>query len=256
MIPDEEQQGRPPRDHNLPPDPVEVMRVAMPEALERFQKRRDEIIESANRKQVTDRFSAGDAGDIIGIADKVQKLIDAARRELTDPHHHARDLGKAIADEFWSSAEDALAQLRGRLQAWNDDEDKRIADQQAEQDAFMAKMQNSAVVTASEQDDGRKAEGREHIDYSAPASPAAPPSASVPGMRPAKRRKIVGDLGAVVSSADVTEYTITDIRLVPDFIMSSPTVHAAVKQVIKSMARHLGDIPGVEKTTSSAVRVK
>ncbi|MET0373975.1 MAG: hypothetical protein ABW128_06920 [Rhizorhabdus sp.] len=254
MIPDEDAQGLAPRDHNQPPDPVEVMRVAMPEALERFQKRRDEIVASANRKTVTDRFTAADAGDIISIADKVQKRIDAVRRELTDPHHQARDLGKAIADEFWTPAEEALTQLRERLQAWNDVEDKRIADQQREQDEFMARMQQGGSQPAVVNAPDPKPEGvREHIDYSAPAGPAP---TSVPGMRPAKKRKIVGDLGGVVTTADVTEYTITDIRLVPDFIMSSPTVHAAVKQVIKSMARHLGEIPGVEKTTSSAVRVK
>ena len=253
MIPDEDQPGPAPRDHNLPPDPVQVMRVAMPEALERFQKRRDEIVASASRKQVIDRFTAAEAGDIISIADKVQKRIDAARRELTDPHHQARDLGKSIADDFWSSAEDALTQLRERLQAWNDDEDKRITAQQAEQDAFMAKMQGGPQVAEVNAPDPKPDGVRAHIDYGAPAAPAP---TSVPGMRPAKRRKIVGDLGGVVTTADVTDYIITDIRLVPDYIMSSPTVQAAVKQVIKSMARHLGDIPGVEKTTTPTVRVK
>lgn len=224
---DDEQPPLPPRDHNRPPSPVETISVDQREALQTFQQRKEEILASANAKQVFDRISAGDAGDIIRIAGEVKKRIDAERMDRSKPYRDAADAAKGIVDEFWSPVDDALTNLRRRLKEWTDAEDARIEAQRAEQEAEMARMRAASAP---------------------PPAPASAAPAPAP-FKPAAKRKIRGDLGATVSTVEKAQYRVVDVKQIPDWIMATPTVHESIIQVVKSMAKHTGDIPGIERTT-------
>lgn len=224
---DDEKPPLPPRDHNRPPSPVETISVDQREALQTFQQRKEEILASANAKQVFDRISAGDAGDIIRIAGEVKKRIDAERMDRSKPYRDAADAAKGIVDEFWSPVDDALTNLRRRLKEWTDAEDARIEAQRAEQEAEMARMRAASAP---------------------PPTPASAAPAPAP-FKPAAKRKIRGDLGATVSTVEKAQYRVVDVKQIPDWIMATPTVHEAIIQVVKSMAKHTGDIPGIERTT-------
>lgn len=226
MISDE-QPPLPPRDHNRPPSPVETISADQREALQTFQQRKEEILASANAKHVFDRISAGDAGDIIRIAGEVKKRIDAERMDRSKPYRDAADAAKGIVDEFWSPVDDALTNLRRRLKEWTDAEDARIEAQRAEQEAEMARMRAASAP---------------------PPVPASAAPAPAP-FKPAAKRKIRGDLGATVSTVEKAQYRVVDVKQIPDWIMATPTVHEAIIQVVKSMAKHTGDIPGIERTT-------
>jgi hypothetical protein len=245
LIPDE-QSTPPPAGHNRPPSPVEALSSEQRDAVAVFQARRDEIVQSAMRKQVVDRATAGDAGDIIRIASEVKKRIDIDRVDRSKPYRDAADAAKGVVDEFWSPVDEALNDLRARLKAWTDAEDERIAAQQREQEEAMNRMRAAAPATQQQ-----------------PVSPAGggttpqPPAGrtSAPPRAPAKR-KIRGDLGATVSTVEKAEYRVTDVRAVPDWIMATPTVQDAIISVVKSIRRHAGDIPGIERITFSANQIR
>ena len=59
-----------------------------------------------------------------------------------------------------------------------------------------------------------------------------------------------------VTQADKKVYRVSDISQVPDFIMNSPTVHDAIIAVVKSMAKHMPDIPGIETTTETDNKIR
>jgi hypothetical protein len=229
MIPDEPKPREPGIGHNQPKSPVDELVVAQREALTSEKRERLEyIIAKAEAKDVVDRETAGQAGDIIKVADEFTKLIDNDRIDRTRPYRDAADRAKGIADEFLEPLRAAIERLHARLDAWSDAEDERIKAQQAEQEAFFAKPD----LTPSVQ------------------SPTPPP------MMPAKRRKITGDLGARVTQVDVKQYRVVDIRAVPDFILNSETVKAAVVQVAKSLGKHMSEIDGIEIATGTANRVQ
>lgn len=225
---------------NQPPSPIETLVAAQREALTPEKHNRlAYIVERANAKTVSDRETAGQAGDIIKVADEFRTIVDNDRIDRTRPYREAANRAKAVADEFLEPLDVAVDALRKRLKAWSDEEDERIAAQQAEQEAFFASsppphLTNPDLTPAVQ-------------------SVSSPPA---PAMKPAKRRKIVGDLGARVTQVEVKHYRVVDIRAVPDFILNSETVRAAVVQVARSMAKHMPDIPGIEITPDTDNRVQ
>ena len=209
--------------HNNPPSMIETALEMQRAELETFRARRDEIMAAANRKVVVDRETAGDAGDIIKVAGEVWKKLDDERLARSQPFRDAWLKLKAIVDEFWTPAAEAVDELRRRLKEWDDAEEDRIKAQQREQAKAMADMRRRASRTA--------------------AKPPAPPAEALPP----KRRKIHGDLGATVSRVDKVEFEVVDVRLVPDWILNSPTVKAAIVEVVRSTAKHIPEIPGITR---------
>ncbi len=261
MIPDEEpRRGPAPIGHNEPPSPIETVRGLMEDVKDKYSERVAYFAERATAKQVIDRITAGQAGDIISLAGDLEKLVHEDRMAVTRPFREAADKGKAIADDLWSPVEEALEALRARLKAWNDDEDARIEKARREEAQFMRKASKGAAAPEPEpepapvQEAPRKS--RFGLDYSAPEILVTRGTGQLAApLQPAKRRKVVGDLGSKSGNVDVTVYTITDMRLLPDLILNSETVKSAALAVVKSLARHMPDIPGVEKSTASKLKV-
>src|SRR3546814_10871857 len=75
-------------------------------------------------------------------------------------------------------------------------------------------------------------------------------------LKPACRRKIVGDLGATVSQVERKIYRVVDVRAVPDLILNSKTVHEAIVAVAKSMSKHMPSIEGIEITTENDNQIR
>ncbi len=149
-------------------------------------------------------------------------------------------VAKAIADEFWEPVEAEIRALRIRLKEWTDAEDKRIEDQQREQEQAMQQMREASSSTQAPPDGSTGANATALVEQ-----PTPPPA---PVGKPAFRRRIRGDLGATVSTVEKWAYRVANVKKIPKWILDTPTVHNAIIQVVKSMAKHSGDIPGIERT--------
>lgn len=217
---------------NQPPSPIEILVAAQREAIEPRAERLAYILERASAKTVVDRETAGQAGDIIKVAGEFIEIVENDRLERTRPYREAADAAKGVADEFLQPLRDAVGELHARLNAWDAEEQARITAQRTEQEAFFAAQEKHESVTDP--------------------CPAPPP----PKMRPAKRRRITGDLGARVDQVEVLEYRVVDVRQVPDMILNSKTVHDAIIQVAKSMRRHMPTIAGIETSSDTTNRVR
>jgi hypothetical protein len=221
-----------------------------------FAQRKAEFLASAAAQRVRDRQSAADAGDTIKMAGEIWALIDAERRRLSDPFRETHLALSAMASEFWEPVNDAMLALHQQIDAWTAAEDKRVAAIRREQEAELANLRKPTIDPEKERQAERAIDTslghapRSFIDYSAPAST---PAMSV--MRPTKRAKIRGDLGATISQRDVVGYEIEDISLIPDHIMQSETVKAAILTVVKTTARHLGVPAGIRVITTSGNQI-
>lgn len=248
MIPDEPKPNpRAVAGGNQPPSPIEYLVAAQREAhTPERRERLDYIVSRADDKQIDDRETAGQAGDIIKVAGEFEKIVEQDRVERTKPYRDAADAAKAACDEFLEPLRKAVEDLRKRLKRWSDEEDERIAAQQAEQEAFFAKVKPEPVA----QPEPKNAPDCQPL----PANERK--RAPAPELKPARRSKIVGDLGARVSQIERKRYNIVDVRAVPDFILNSSTVHQAIEQVARSMAKHMPEIPGIEITTETDNQIR
>lgn len=221
-----------------------------------FETRKAEFLASAARQNVRDRQSAADAADVIRLASEVWTMVLTERVTLSTPYRETHLALKAIADEFWLPVTDAMVTLKAQIDAWTAEEDKRIADQQAEQEAEMQRLREAAAPPPPPivESENPAPVGRAYVDYTAPAVPAR--RVAPPVMKPAKRATIVGDLGGMITQATVVDYVIEDISLIPAHIMQSETVVAAILSVVKSTAKHFGTPPGIRKIETSTNRVK
>lgn len=249
MIEDEIQIA--PMGHNSGLGPVEIARQLQTEALhdtvrrggKTFAQRKVEFLTSASRQTVRDRQSAADAADTIKLAGAVLAEIETDRKEMSAPYLEAHRTFIAIAADFWEPVESEMARLEQEIENWNAEEEKRISDQQREQNEQMAAMRAKAVATPTTP--------RAHIDYT--ARTAAPAAVAAP--LPARRTKIRGDLGGTISKVDERVFEIEDLSKVPDYILSSQTVKDAILAVARRMAKDIPEIPGIRITTRDKLKV-
>lgn len=222
-----------------------------------FETRRAEFLASAARLVVRDRQSAADAADVIRLASEVWAMILTERVSMSDPYRETHLALKRVADEFWTPVAVAMEYLKRQIDDWTAEEDKRIAAQEAEQEAEIARLRALAAPPpepAPVESENPAPVGREYVDYASPAIPVQ--RVAPPVMRQPKRAAIVGDLGGMITQATVTDYEIEDITLIPAHIMQSPTVVAAILSVVKATAKHMGVPPGIRVNTSNTNRVK
>src|SRR3546814_20321719 len=81
-----------------------------------------DVCSSDLAKDIVDRETAGQAGDIIKVANDFMAPIERDRIALTKPYRDAADAAKATCDQFLQPLLDALDRLRARLKAWSDEE--------------------------------------------------------------------------------------------------------------------------------------
>lgn len=247
MIPDETPVPRGIGD-NQPPSPIETLVAQQKEAqTPALAARIDYIVSRADLKVITDRETAGQAGDIIKTANDFMAIVEKDRIALTKPYRDAADAAKAACDAFLQPLVDAVERLRARLKAWSDEEDKRIDEQRAEQAAFF----RGGHIDPAKEEEAARTEERLGIQPRGHANRVAADNLKAP-----RRRKIVGDLGATVSQVERKNYRVVDVRAVPDLILNSKTVHEAIVAVARSMSKHMPEIDGIEITTETDNQIR
>src|SRR3546814_6104483 len=87
-------------------------------------------------------LTAGQAGDIIKVANDFMAPIERDRIALTKPYRDAADAAKATCDQFLQPLLDALDRLRARLKAWSDEEDERIEKRRARSEEHTSELQS------------------------------------------------------------------------------------------------------------------
>jgi hypothetical protein len=227
-----------------------------------YERRRSEFLTSASRQVVRDRESAGAAADTIKLAGEVWAEIEAHRKERSEPFRTTHLALTAAAREFWEPVVEQMQGLAEQIDAYTEVEDKRIADQRAEQQRERAALRNPTIDPEKEKlaeqalDTALGHKSRPIIDYN-PSEPRVVKvmAAPSPQMLPAKRAKIRGDLGATVSQKTIVEYEIEDISLIPAHIMTSPTVVEAILTVVRSTARHMGIPAGIRVKNTTGNRI-
>lgn len=256
MIPDEEPQYVA-RDHNQPPGLLPlalavdefkefIRERAVGDEGKTFETRKQEIIRSANNAVLRTRADVGAAGDVIKIAGKVWKRLEASRFERSQPYRDTADALGRVAESFWDDVLEALDGLHAKIKTWTDAEDKRIEDQRIEQEQHMERLRQAAAPPAPTLPLLDEEAAPPQI---APAPPTPPPAAP-------KRRKIKGDLGAIVSTVEKDTYAVTDVRALPDYVLNAPGVHEAIISVVRATKKTLGVPNGVKVTTHQDNQVR
>lgn len=259
------------RAHNQPPGllPLDQAVLALKELFaeteqeggKTFAQRKSEFLMSARNAVVRDRDTAGAAADLVKLAGRIWDRIHAARIERSTPYRDTADaLGRAATD-FWADVDDAMDGVRAKIDAFTEEEDKRIADQQREQEEQMAAMRAAAapppVPVVQDQPAGvtEPEAGRPHLDYTTGAGYSTRAPTPAP-LAPAKRKKIRGDYGATVSAAERHVYTVTDVRAVPDYILNAPGVHEAIIAAVKGTVKVMGVPAGIARTTTTENQIR
>lgn len=219
--------------HNRPPSQIDAAIADQRLALEFYQERRDEFVSAAKAAVIRDRDTAGQAADINRLAATVWRRIDEGRRERSTPFYDAQGTLKSIVDEFWQPVFDAMDDLGEKVRLWDADEKARIQKQRDEQDAEMRRLEQAVPADAVPQ-----------------CNPAPTAQAREP-----RRRRIKGDYGGTVIDKATHQYAVTDVHAVPDFILNSAPVHAAIIGVVKSMAK-VTEIPGIKVDSGSELTLR
>jgi len=210
-----------------------------------FAQRRDEFIRSAAAQKVRNRQTAADAGDTIKMAAEFRAEVNAERKRLSEPYREVHLSLASMETVFIDPLNEAMQGLHQQIDVWKTEDDARIENQRREQADMLAAMRKPAA------DPAPAPATRGYIDYSAPA----PATQSIERRQP-KRSRIVGDLGAVISTREIAQYEIEDMSLIPDHIMNSPTVREAILTVVRQTAKHMGVPAGVRKITTTGNQVR
>jgi len=216
--------------HNRP-DPVRAVREETYELINHFQARRADILTASEKiTEIKDRFKAGDAIDIIGIANKVWKRIEERRLEITRPYDDAVQSAIATMRNFWEPVEDAVARLKDLADRFQADGDARVAQQKAEQAAEEARLRAAAQ------------QPRQVINYANPERPKV----EQPAPAPVRQARIRGDRGHQLIKRGKIEITVDNVRKVPLEILNSKRVQDAIIAVARDLAKHREAIPGLK----------
>ena len=113
-------------------------------ALEPFADQRDRYLRNAQNAVVQCRETAGAAADVIRLGDAIWHDIERMRLGMSNPYRDTADAMGARAVNFWEPVTTAFAKLRQTLAVFHAAESKRIADQEAENQATLAKMREAA----------------------------------------------------------------------------------------------------------------
>lgn len=226
MIPDEEPQ-RGGMGHNS----RGIVEAALEEqqlALIPYEQRRDEFIAAAGKAVLHDRQAAADAADIVKLAGMVWAKIEEDRLARSNPYREAANAVLGAAQDFWMPVDDAMHELREKIRAFFDDEERKIDEQRAAQAAHEAQRRAEVGLPP------------------AAGTPGVEPARTAPATAPARRKKMRGSYGAVLTKAAVKKLSITDMKAVPEFILNSPRVRDAVLAVARDFTKHMSEIPGIQ----------
>lgn len=186
-----------------------------------------ELLDSANRCPTTieDEATAGKVGDLCRLARDVEKRINDAREKHNRPLLNAQRSLKAKADNVFGPLQIAIAQVRGRLNAYVAKKEREAAEERrrVEEEARKA----------------REAMEQAGVDEKLIETVTPAPAPKAPIAR--------GEYGSAVSARTVWKFEIEcPIKSLPKDILETAQVREAVEAVIRVRVRSgTRDIKGV-----------
>ena len=228
---------------NLPPAIVEDVRDQMRQVLDKYAKRKGELLARLQSTVVRDRATAGDAIDRVGIAKDVKKLIDGDRVNITGPLDDAKAAAISMVLNFWADIEEAATAAHKKATDWEDEEEQRIRDQQREQELTEQKLRQAQQPRAA-------------IHYTEPPIETPSVGHNPLGLGKPPRQQLRGDYGYKLVKRGEIKVSIEDITKVPADILMADKVVEAICAVGRDMAKHMKTIPGlkIDRGTKSSVQ--
>lgn len=208
--------NNPPLDESIIADFLEALRNHDGQDLTQ---RIDDLVAKAERTtECKDADAAGRLADGIKMMKAVADAIDGAREKLNRPLLTAQRALKAKADGFTDRLNTASARLRMLINAWQVEENKRLAaEREAAEEAARA-AQRAALQAAADAPHG-----------AAPEIVVKPAVVEAPVAR--------GDYGAKVGSQTVWKHEILSVRQLPDAVLKNERVVEAINKVLAAQIR-------------------
>lgn len=214
--------------HNSGLSPEEASE-AMKRALAPHQARADEFAAKAKAAVVDDRPSAQAAVDFVRIARALNRKAEELLDEVRKPYQEAANSARSVAMQFIEQLQESIDAVQEKLAAYNAQARRKAAKAAQEQREAEAELRRRAA----------EAEGE-----TAPPPPPPPPPPA-----PVKAAPIRTDFGGRMSDQVKWRPKIVDVTLVPEHVLNSPKVRAAIEQVSRDLLKNGIDVPGVEKET-------
>lgn len=203
--------------------------------------RADDLVAKVGALEITTEARAEQATDLGGMIVEFLKGVQAERVELVKP---INDHVKRINDKFRphiTALETAKANLRRKLGVWQEDERRRLRNEQLAREREERIQREAAEAAALERAEAAEAAGRpeaaERIMDVAALAPEPPPAP------PVQHQPVRGRMGATASSRTVWDYEVTSIEELcaarPDLVLANT---ATIGQLVRGGERK---IPGV-----------
>ncbi|QTH19629.1 hypothetical protein HRJ34_14725 [Rhizorhabdus wittichii] len=206
--------------------PADDARAAMLDVIRQRQPRIDEFVANlAQRTVMRDRIDAAAATDVIGLAQKVMAAIGEQRKAISSPYDAAAGAPIIVMRNALAPLDAEIARVLALIEAFDEAEKTRIADQRAEQAAEEQRLRDAARQAEAGQ-------GRAEIVY-AQGGPVPDPAPAAPAAGPAPIR---GDYGFSYRKRAKIEVTVEDVTLIPPDILEEDIVQAAIAAAIKARA--------------------
>lgn len=276
--------GLPPRTHNNPPDPIEILRAQLAETHEPLAQRKADLLAMGERApaSVDDEDTAARVADGIKACSAFGKNATAARVAAKEPYLAA---GRAV-DGWFAALADPVEKMKASLSALLTDYQKRVAaaerarreaeaaelrrqQQEAERQRQEAdRLAREARAAARKADDDKAAAEadrqraeQEVRDARAAADKAraeAEKAAAAAAEKPAELSRQRTDFGAVASLRRIWKFRVTKPEIVPrSFLTVDNAAIAAFIKTSTNKVTHQCDasIPGVEIYADDQTRV-
>lgn len=161
---------------------------------------------------------AGRYGDFIKMAGAAVKVIEAERERHNRPILTAQRALKARSDSYVAPLQDAVNNVRRRLDAFMAEQRRKAAEQQRIAEEQAREAQRAAMEAAADAPHGAK-----------PVVEITPAKVEQPVVR--------GDYGSRVGTVTVWNHEILSVRQLPDAILKHEKVVEAINKVIASQVR-------------------
>lgn len=219
--------------HNGPPEDAELFKEAIADLAGRADQMAAEGVSDAN---------AGDARDIIGLATKLAKDIDAKRKEVKQPHLDASREIDGTYNPLVSEAKDCVKALKDALRDFVLEQERKAAEARAEAERKAAEERAKAEAFADDPLLG---------DVTTKAAAAAEAEAKLVAAESKGAGSIKGSEGFRAASVRVTRYAhVTDSTALVSHYASHPDILAVAEKLANADIRHAKGapltIPGVE----------
>ena len=207
--------------HNGPPEDAELFKEAIADLASRADQMAAEGVSDAN---------AGDARDIIGLATKLAKDIDAKRKEVKQPHLDASREIDGTYNPLVSEAKDSVKALKDALRDFVIEQERKAAEARAEAER---KAAEEAAKAEAFEDDPLLG------DQSAQAAKEAEAEARMVAAESKQSSSVKGSEGFRAASLRTKrEAVVTDWKALVNHYADHPDMQALAERLANADIRH------------------